>query len=126
MRATYTRLSTDASGVSRFADVAVELLPGFAVPPAEPLNVADFMLTGRCSWIGGTPDWRGATMHPVPRRTLCVVVKGEIEITAGNGEIRLFGPGSVILAEDTTGTGHSSRVTGSDDSLSLFFSLPEA
>ncbi len=126
MRATYTRLFTDASGVSQFADVAVELLPGFAVPPAEPLNVADFMLTERCSWVGGTSDWKGDTMHPVPRRILCVTVKGELEITAGNGETRVFAPGSVILAEDTTGTGHSTRVTGSNDSISLFFSLPQA
>jgi hypothetical protein len=124
MHATYTRLFTDAAGVSRFGDVDVELLPGFAVPPAEPLNAADFMSTERCSWIGGTPDWKGDKMHPVPRRTLCVVVKGEIEITAGDGEIRRFGAGSVIL--DTTGTGHSTRITGSDDSHSLFFSLPEA
>jgi hypothetical protein len=55
------------------------------------------MLTERCSWIGGSADWKGDKIHPVPRRTLCVTVKGEIEITAGDGEKRLFGPGSVIL-----------------------------
>jgi hypothetical protein len=126
MHATYTRLFTDASGVSRFEDIEVELRPGFAVPPAEPLSVADFVLTERCSWIGGTPDWKGDAVHPVPRRTLCVVATGQIEITVGSGETRLFGPGSVILSEDTTGTGHSTRITGSGNSHSLFFSLPEA
>jgi hypothetical protein len=126
MHATYTRLFTDASGVSRFEDVDVELLPGFASPPAEPLDVADFLLTERCSWIGGTSDWKGGVMHPVPRRFLVVFIKGEVEVTAGNGEIRRFGPGSVVLAEDTTGTGHASRITSSGDGLSLFFQLPEA
>jgi len=31
-----------------------------------------------------------------------------VEITA-TGETRTFGPGDVLLVEDTTGTGHSSR-----------------
>jgi hypothetical protein len=55
-------------------------------------SAADFMLTERCSWIGGPADWEGDKMHPVPRRILCVMVKGEIEITAGSGEKRQFGP----------------------------------
>ena len=126
MRATYTRLFTDAAGVSRFEDVDIELLPGFASPPAEPLNVADFMLTERCSWVGGTCDWKGDVMHPAPRRMLFVPIRGEHEVTAGDGETRRFSAGSVILAEDTTGTGHASRITGSDGLLALVFSLPEA
>jgi hypothetical protein len=121
MRATYTRLFTDASGVSRFEDIDIELVPGFAVPPAEPLNTADFMLTERCSWVGGRPDWKGDAMHPTPRRLLFVIVKGEVQVQAGSGEIRRFSSGSVALAEDTTGTGHASRITGPDGFLALVF-----
>jgi hypothetical protein len=65
-------------------------------------------------------------MHPVPRRMLFVPIRGEHEVTAGDGETRRSSAGSVILAEDTTGTGHASRITGSDGLLALVFSLPEA
>jgi hypothetical protein len=126
MHAKYARLFADASGVSRFADIDVELHPGFAVPPATPLSVADFVLTERCSWVGGTRDWQGDVMHPVPRRMLFVVIRGEFEITAGDGEARRrYSPGSVILAEDTTGTGHATRIVSSDGVV-LVFSLVDA
>jgi hypothetical protein len=125
MRATYTRLFADESGVSHFEDLDVGLLSGFAVPPAEPLQLAQFMMTSQCSWVGGTPDWRGDVAHPAPRRDLFVILQGETETTAGDGTIRRFKPGSVIVLEDTWGSGHSSRATGADGFLSLVFVLPD-
>jgi hypothetical protein len=65
-------------------------------------------------------------MHPIPRRMLFVHIRGEHEVTAEDSETRRFAAGSVILAEDITGTGHVSRITGSDGLLALVFSLPEA
>jgi hypothetical protein len=35
-----------------------------------------------------------------------------MELTAGDGETRQFKPGSILLAEDTTGTGHTTTVVG--------------
>jgi hypothetical protein len=124
MRAGYTRLFTDDSGVSHFEDKEVTLLPGFAAPPAEPLNVAQFVSGEQCMWIGGTPEWKGDVMHPSPRRQLLVIVKGDTEVTAGDGMVRSFTAGSVLLMEDTWGTGHSARPTGTGDCLGLVFTLP--
>jgi hypothetical protein len=39
-------------------------------------------------------------------------LSGELEVEVSDGEIRRFGPGSVILVEDTSGKGHVSRVVG--------------
>jgi len=61
--------------------------------------------------------------HPSPRRLLFVYLEGTSEITAGDGEARLFGPGSVLLAEDTWGSGHSSRVVEPD--IGLVFSIAD-
>ena len=124
MNATYTRLFADETGTSHFEDLNVRLIPGFAVPPAAPLQVAQFIMVSECSWVGGTPDWKGIA-HPAPRRVLFVILQGETETTAGDGTVRKFGPGSVILLEDIWGTGHSSRVTGADGFLSLVFTLPD-
>lgn len=121
MRASYTRLFADATGVSHFEDLDVELLPGFAAPPAEPLHVAEFLSTAQCSWLGGTPAWKGDVPHSVPRRLLFVYLTGESEITAGDGTARRFGPASVLLAEDTWGTGHTTRIIA--EGVCLIFTL---
>ena len=123
MEARYARLYADADGVSHFEDLTIELLPGFAAPPAEPLYAAAFFRTGQSTWIGGTAGWRGDVPHPSPRRLLFVYLEGLSEITAGDGEARLFGPGTVLLAEDTWGTGHSSRVI--EAGIGLVFSVGE-
>ena len=45
---------------------------------------------------------------------LTFYLAGELEVTVSDGEVRRFGPGSAILAEDTGGKGHFSRVVGSE------------
>ena len=126
MRASYVRLFADESGVSHFEDLEVEMVPGFAVPPAEPLYHAPFMTTTQCSWIGGTADWKGDVPHPAPYRFLLVNILGEFQVTAGDGSVRDMVPGSVMLVEDTWGTGHSTRSTSGDEGLCLFFAFPDS
>jgi quercetin dioxygenase-like cupin family protein len=60
------------------------------------------VLFGRGPAGGSHPE------QPEHRRQLIVGVSGSVEITATD-ETRTFGPGDVLLVEDTTGTGHSSR-----------------
>ena len=121
----YTRLYADAQGISRFEDQTTGLAPGFAVPPAEPLHVAPFLMPdGATFWVGGPPDWQGDAMHPAPRRVIFITVQGEYEVTTGDGDVRRFPPGSVLLVEDTTGTGHSTRITGECESILFAIGLP--
>jgi hypothetical protein len=124
MKGKYTRIFADADGVSHFEDLEMELLPGFAVPPAEPLYSAEFVRLGQCRWVGGSTDWMGGTPHPNPRRMLVVVVSGKYEVIAGDGTVRSFKAGDVTICEDTWGTGHSSRII--EDSIGLFIDLSEA
>jgi hypothetical protein len=126
MRASYTRLFTDEVGVARFEDLDVELAPGFAVPPAEPLHSAPFLPTEGSLWVGAPTGWRGDAPHPAPRRQLFVTVRGEYQVTAGDGSIRRFPVGSVLLLEDTTGTGHSTRITSGEDCIVFAVGLPRA
>ncbi len=44
-------------------------------------------------------------------------LSGEMEFEASDGEVRPGVPGQAILLEDTTGKGHSSRVTGNADAV---------
>jgi hypothetical protein len=51
------------------------------------------------------------------------VIFGEWEIGASDGEVRRCSQGDVMLVEDTTGKGHTSRVISGVDSLALLIAL---
>jgi len=58
-------------------------------------------------------DW-----HNAPRRQFVITVSGEMEIGLGDGTVHRFGPGQVLLAEDLTGRGHTTRVVGGGPRIS--------
>ena len=58
---------------------------------------------------GHVQDW-----HPAPRRQYVITLSGQAEIEIGDGTVRRFGPGDVILADDLTGRGHITRVVGTE------------
>ena len=71
-------------------------------------------VTFRSQPVGLVQDW-----HTAPRRQYIVTLRGMAEIETGNGEIRHFGPGDVLLADDLTGKGHVTRVIGTETRLSV-------
>ena len=42
-----------------------------------------------------------------PRRQYCITLAGSADIRIGDGTVKTFGPGDVLLAEDLTGQGHT-------------------
>jgi len=50
-------------------------------------------------------DW-----HPAPRRQYVIVLAGQLELGFKDGTTRRLNPGDATLAEDTTGSGHTTRV----------------
>ena len=46
-------------------------------------------------------------------------------MTVSDGEVRTFGPGDIVLQEDTTGKGHYSRQVGSTDAMGVIVYLPD-
>src|ERR1700756_1156216 len=51
-------------------------------------------------------------LHPPPRRPYIFILVGQMEIGIGDGTKRRFGPGDVVLADDLTGQGHTTRSLG--------------
>ncbi len=115
----YTRIYADASGESHFEDVEVEM-------KTAPYNTGAIseMFAARGVMFRVSPgyfvDW-----HHAPRRQFVVNVTGTLEVTVSDGATRRFGPGTVLLAEDLTGKGHTSRSLGEDERLSLFIPLAD-
>jgi len=59
----------------------------------------------------------------VPDRQFVITLEGCVDITVGRNTTRRFGPGDVLLAEDTTGRGHISRAVNNLPHRHLFVVL---
>jgi len=117
--ARYIRLYADEGGDSHFEEAVTELNPASYAPPAAPLNVAHFLTATDCIFVGTPVGWGGENPHPSPRRVVICTLQGEYEVVASDGTRRRFPAGSLLLAEDTRGSGHSTRVTSQEDVLLL-------
>ena len=61
----------------------------------------------RCFAADYFSDW-----HTAPRRQYIFILAGQMEIGIGDGTTRRFGPGDVVLADDLSGQGHTTRSVG--------------
>ncbi len=61
--------------------------------------------------------------HNAPRRQYVINLDAPVEIEVGDGTVRRLEPGSVLLAEDTTGRGHISRAVDERPRTSIFVTL---
>jgi hypothetical protein len=124
MQAHYTRLFTDEQGESCFEEVAIRLEQALPVQGIDPLAIAPFLSAEGTFWAGGSTTWKGDALHPAPRRFIIVTVQGEYEVTTSKGDVRRFPRGSVLLVEDTTGKGHSTKIVSDEDGVGFCVALP--
>ena len=120
----YTRLYSDAEGESHFEDAEIDLALTDYAPLAPPLGLSSFTPATQFGFMNAPAGW-SSDWHPTTARNIFFVLSGEWEVTASDGEARRFGTGSVLLVEDTTGKGHSSRVVSENDSLAAMVQLSE-
>jgi hypothetical protein len=113
----YARLYAGPDGRSHFEDISVPVHAAPYAPPAAPVHVSAFVDATRVGFAEEADGWHGG-WHPTPRRQFVLVLAGTFRVEAGDGEVRDFGPGAVLLLEDTTGRGHDSRFVG-DSALAL-------
>ncbi len=99
------RLYTGNDGEAHFEEIEMEFEP-MGTTETTQLQAATGIAFRRAP-VGHVQDW-----HPAPRRQYVVTLSGQGEIEVGDGTVRRFGPGDVMLAEDTTGRGHITRVVG--------------
>jgi hypothetical protein len=121
MAGTFTiwRISTGPDGKSRQEPVEIpmemkrfgEVSKLFAGPGVEVHRQAP----------GGHASW-----HCAPRRQLIATISGEAEIETGDGKVLKSKPGVIHLVEDLTGQGHITRITGSEDRVSLFMPIEDS
>ncbi len=110
----YVRLHEDEAGDSYFEDAeedhtlanfALPAPPVFASESREATRLVFILLPG--GWVGG---W-----HPAPKRQAFFCLSGRMEIKVSDGETRAFSAGDMIVADDTSGMGHETKVIGEED-----------
>jgi hypothetical protein len=130
----FTHLWADANGVSHFRD---ETLSFEAATPENPVAGTSSPANPDPQALVSLP-LRGATgatflylkraavedWHRAPRRMFLIAVQGMSEVTAGDGEVRRFGLGSIVLMDDLTGKGHITRAVGEVDHIALTIPVP--
>jgi hypothetical protein len=121
---TYVRLFSDDAGESHFQNVEIEFAATDYAPPAAPLDLSTFTGAEQIGFMRAPAGW-SSDWHPSAARNFFVVLRGEWEVTASDGEMRKFGVGGALLVEDTKGKGHKSRVVGEADSLAVMIELSE-
>jgi hypothetical protein len=97
-----THLHTGPDGRSHFTDLEVEVTEDSSGAWFHTLAVEEVLIRDLVS--GFSNDF-----HVCPRRALILQLTGVGEIECGDGTVRVFGPGDLLIADDTTGEGHISR-----------------
>lgn len=112
-----TRIYSDSSGDSHFADHPIDLHDGGPIG-----NLSDPVPARSVIFRENEPnydfDW-----HVAPRRQFIVLLDGVIEIETSTGDKRTFRAGEILLLEDTTGKGHRTRNIERTKRHSLFIPL---
>jgi len=115
----YVRMYADDAGETHFQDIEVPLT---AAGRSSELSTV-WKVSG-LQFRHTRPDY-DLDFHNAPRRQFIVNLTGGVEIEVSDGEVRRLDPGTIFLAEDTTGKGHKSRAIDNQARFSLFIHLAE-
>ncbi|HUG16717.1 MAG TPA: hypothetical protein VMM78_17055 [Thermomicrobiales bacterium] len=115
----YFRIYADSDGETHFEDLEINLGESSGQSSLSSLIPATGVIFRR------SPSDQFIDWHPAPRRQFVITLSGEAEVEASDGEVRRIGPGSIMLAEDTSGKGHITRGVGDVERLSIFIPLPD-
>ena len=108
----FVRIVATPDGGSRFVDDAAGLVDGDFAPPAPPLGLGPVAGARSVRFIGAPAGW-DSPPHPAPARQWVVMVRGIVEATTTDGEVRRFGPERPCSSRTRAAwaTGPASRAT---------------
>ncbi|HEV3166873.1 MAG TPA: hypothetical protein VGZ22_22790 [Isosphaeraceae bacterium] len=107
-----TRLYTGPDGQTHAEEIEAKFTAGSPNEVFKMLGVTGAELHRAAP--GRVSDW-----HTAPRRQYVITLSGQGELEVSGGKKIPVGPGHIELVEDTTGKGHITRVTGTEDRVTL-------
>lgn len=118
---TVTRLYTGTDGQSHAQDTEIAWRPAklrAELRESESVKVTSAQFL---RWPRGFV-WEG---HPASKRQYVIVVSGRGEVAVVGGNKVQLAPGRILLAEDVTGKGHTTRVGADEDLVMLLVPLAQ-
>ncbi|MFC0345843.1 cupin domain-containing protein [Epilithonimonas hispanica] len=88
------------------------------IPTLKHMNTTTFWINNK------TEEWEKNT-HKAPRRQYVITLKGKIKFKVSDGSTFIIEPGVILLAEDTTGVGHSWDMVNSKEWERLYVPITE-
>jgi len=98
----------DDNGQSWFTDIDISLNPTEPYGGVSGFRASAPFSAEQCFFFSSPQCVQ--ELHVAPRRQLGIILSGEMEIETSGGDARRFRPGDIFLADDTTGSGHITRV----------------
>ena len=123
----YARIYTGEDNETHFDDVSVTFTYrdyGKNIPTVW-LSQGGIMKVAGLHFVSMPAGWDGGEWHPAPARQFIIPLAGEMEFETSDGEKRVFGPGDILLVEDTAGKGHISRMVSSSNGVFAVIPMPE-
>jgi quercetin dioxygenase-like cupin family protein len=118
---TYVHVYADAAGASHFREEHFAFVRGRDQQSSIHVLEAKGGATLLRLKAGTVEDW-----HNAPQAWFLIVLQGASEVTTSDGQVRHFGPGSVVLLDDTTGKGHQTRALGKIDHIAAVIPMADA
>ena len=99
-----TRIYSDDKGETHFEDVDIRLedFRGNIHRMSKPLKASGMSFAAFSGALA--ENW-----HTAPRKQAIIILDGEVDLAVSDGGKRRFGPGHVLVLEDTTGKGHTTH-----------------
>lgn len=112
-----TRLYTGSDNESHFEEIEIELNDAGEIGRLSEQVKATGIIFRRTD-----PDY-DYDWHNAPRRQYIIMLDGAVDVEIGDGTVRRFSTGDILLAEDVTGRGHKSRAVNNESRTSVFITL---
>lgn len=117
METRVTRMYTGPDGESHFEDMKVPYkVKGETLKLSEAMKATGIIFAE--VFMDKQPNW-----HNAPRRQLVISLEGEHEVEVGDGTRLMFRAGDVLLAEDTTGRGHTIHLVNNQPYKAAYITL---
>ncbi len=112
-----TRLYTGPDDESHFEDIEIDLNDAGDIGHlSEQMEATGIIF--RKTGPEYDYDW-----HNAPQRQYIIMLDGAVDVEIGDGTVRRFSTGDILLVEDTTGRGHKSKSVNNESRLSVFVTL---
>ena len=117
------RFHATADGGSRFEEVDVPVNESRPSPAGGILKQSNAWPSPAVRFVE-LPAGLNQSWHHAPARQIVLVLSGSVEVETSDNEKRQCRAGQAFIADDLTGTGHSTRVIGGPATV-MFVELPE-